>query len=126
MRTTLLPEPRPWWQFWHPGSGIVGSLISAVVIFSVFFGRHHFTPDAINGLFEAGGALVLWQNVKRIRRDKMVRGIDSRVTGFFFAWGTWNLWYYPHLHQWLSFTGGLAIVTINGVWLYYAIRYRNA
>lgn len=81
--------------------------------------------DALNGAFELLGGVVLWQNVRRLRQDKQVRGADWRVTGFFMAWGVWNLYFYPHLEQWLSFTGGLCIVAANAVWLYYAIKYRR-
>ena len=83
-------------------------------------------PDLINGLFESLGAVVLSGNVKAIRAHKMVRGVNWKVTLFFTAWGFWNIYYYPHLGQWLSFTGGLAIVAVNCAWLYYAIKYRHA
>lgn len=81
--------------------------------------------DSINGIFEAGGAILMWLNVKRIIEHKQVRGIDWRITVFFSAWGFWNLWYYPSLHQWMSFIGGIVMVTANIVWLVLAIKYRN-
>ncbi len=74
-------------------------------------------PDLINGLFEFIGSLMIWANVARILKDKEVKGIDWRVTGFFWAWGLWNLFYYPHLDQWWSFAGGVSIVIANTVWL---------
>lgn len=83
-------------------------------------------PDLINGLFEALGGLAIWANVKRIRRDKLVRGVDLRATLFFTSWGYWNLFYYPHLNQWISFAGGLMIVAGNTAWIYYAWRYRKS
>jgi hypothetical protein len=76
-------------------------------------------------LFEAFGAICLTANVRAIRRDRSVRGVDWRVTTFFTMWGIWNLYYYPSLDQWWSFTGGLLVVTINTVWLFYAWRYRD-
>jgi hypothetical protein len=82
--------------------------------------------DLINGAFELLGGVVLWGNVRRIRQDRKLAGVDWRVSGFFMAWGIWNLYFYPSLHQWLSFTGGLLIVVTNAVWLGYAIKYRNA
>lgn len=81
--------------------------------------------DLINGLFELLGAVMIWSNVKRIQNDKQVRGVNWKVSGFFWGWGIWNLFYYPHLAQWWSFTGGMAICGANFVWLYYAIRYRS-
>lgn len=82
-------------------------------------------PDLINGLFELLGGFALWQNVTRIKKDKQCRGVNWQVTLFFFAWGLWNLFYYPSLSQWISFAGGLNIVLANAFWLYYAIKYRR-
>lgn len=81
--------------------------------------------DLGNGAFELLGGFSIWANVVRIRRDKKIRGVDWRITGFFTTWGFWNLWYYPSLGQWLSFSGGLVIVIANVVWLYYAIKYKE-
>ena len=83
------------------------------------------TPDAVNGLFETLGAVAIWGNVRRILRDKQIKGIDWRVTLFFSAWGYWNLFYYPHLGQWFSFAGGLALVAGNTVWVALALKYRD-
>lgn len=82
-------------------------------------------PDLANGLFEALAGFMIWQNVKRIRKDKQVRGTDWRTTFFFSAWGYWNMYYYPHLGQWLSFAGGCAITLGNSAWLFYAFKYRK-
>lgn len=82
-------------------------------------------PDLVNAGFELLGGLLIWANVGRLRRDRMVRGVDWRVTAFFQAWGMWNVYFYPSLDQWASFTGGLVICAANSVWLYYAFRYRR-
>lgn len=84
------------------------------------------SPDFINGAFELGGAVMLWQNVRRLRQDKIVRGVDWRPTLLFTAWGVWNLFYYPHLDQWWSFAGGCAIVLANAAWLGLLFRYARA
>lgn len=81
------------------------------------------TPDVINGLFEFVGSVMLWRNVLQLHRDKMVRGVHWTATGFFMAWGYWNLFYYPHLGQWWSFWGGVSIVTANTVWLAQMLYY---
>jgi hypothetical protein len=81
------------------------------------------TPDQINGAFEFGGSLVYLLNVRRLIRDKAVRGVSWIPQGFFTAWGVWNLYYYPNLNQWWSFSGGLCLVLINLVWTVLAIRY---
>lgn len=74
-------------------------------------------PDLINGLFEGFGGVLLWLNCRRLYRDKVFKGVSIVPTAFFMAWGYWNLFYYPHLDQWLSFTGGLLIVSANTFWV---------
>ncbi len=81
------------------------------------------TPDFVNGAFEIVGALFNSINVYRIMRDKSVTGVSWIPTAFFTAWGVWNLYYYPHLGQWLSFFGGIAQIAVNGVWVYLALHY---
>lgn len=80
-------------------------------------------PDAINGTFEVLGSVMIWRNVLELHRDKMVRGVHWLPVGFFAAWGYWNLFYYPHLDQWLSFWGGVSIVVANTVWLWQMLHY---
>ena len=80
-------------------------------------------PDFINGCFEAGGGAFQILNCWRIWRDKQVRGVSVLATGMFTSWGFWNLYYYPHLDQWLSFSGGIVIVSANAVWVALAICY---
>ena len=81
------------------------------------------TPDLINGLFEFLGSIMLWRNVIQLHRDKMARGVHWTATGFFAAWGYWNLFYYPHLDQWWSFAGGISIVVANTIWLVQMLYY---
>ena len=80
-------------------------------------------PDLANAAFEAFGGLVIILNIKRILRDKRVMGFDWRVMTFFTAWSYWNLYYYPHLDQWLSFTAGLGIVVTNTVYTVLMVYY---
>ena len=86
-------------------------------------------PDAINGTFEAMGAFFILLSVRKLYRDKRVRGVSWVHAGFFATWGYWNLYYYPYLDQWLSFWGGVGIVLANSIWLgqliYYTIRERR-
>lgn len=74
-------------------------------------------PDVVNGTLEACGALFIMLNVQRLLVDKQVKGVSWIAVGFFTVWGGWNLFYYPHLGQWLSFVGGVAVVAANAVWL---------
>jgi hypothetical protein len=82
-------------------------------------------PDIINGLFEVGGSLILMANLKAIREDKCLKGVRWYPTGFFTAWGLWNLFYYPSLDQWVSFAGGALMVFVNAMWLAHVWYYRN-
>ncbi|KKL85282.1 hypothetical protein LCGC14_1956260 [marine sediment metagenome] len=80
-------------------------------------------PDHVNALFEFIGGCMIWMNVVAVYRDRQVAGVRWWTTGFFAAWGGWNIFYYPHLDQWWSFTGGLWIVTANIVWVVMLIHY---
>lgn len=82
-------------------------------------------PDLGNGTFELVGGLLNWMNVYRLYKDKALRGVHYLPAMFFTAWGYWNCFYYPHLHQWFSFTGGLVIVLANSAWVYLALKYRK-
>jgi hypothetical protein len=83
------------------------------------------SPDMINGAFEALGGVMVCRNVLQLHRDKQVKGVYWMATGFFAAWGYWNLFFYPHLNQWYSFAGALAIALSNTVWLAQMIYYRK-
>ena len=73
--------------------------------------------DLTNGTFEFAGACFIFLSVLKVHRDKIVRGVSWLHVSFFTFWGAWNLFYYPHLDQWFSFTGGLFITTVNTVWV---------
>lgn len=82
--------------------------------------------DWVNGLlFELLGGLILWRNVAVLRRERLIRGVDWRVTAFFQAWGVWNLVFYSATGNWVSFFGGLCITAANTAWLWYAWEYRR-
>jgi len=74
-------------------------------------------PDIINGSFEFLGAPFILTSVFKLYKEKQATGVSWVHAGFFSAWGFWNLFYYPHLDQWVSFCGGIAIVLANLVWL---------
>lgn len=81
------------------------------------------SPDLINGLFEASGAVFLWCDVARLRRDKCVRGVYWPARAVYAAWGVWNMFYYPALGQSLSFYAGFGVVSANLVWCALAFWY---
>ena len=86
--------------------------------------------DAVNGSFEFLGALAIARHCYVLYQHKLVRGVSWASTLFFFTWGVWNVYYYPHLGQWWSFAGGLAICAMNFLWVslmaYYILRERHA
>ena len=80
-------------------------------------------PDWINGALEfSGGLLILW-NVRKLLKDKMIRGISVGPAVFFDTWGLWNLYYYPSLDQWWSFAGSVVLTAANIWWACLAIYY---
>jgi hypothetical protein len=84
------------------------------------------TPDAINGALEALAGVMVLNHCRTLYRDKQVRGVSLLSTCFFSVWGIWNLYYYPHLGQTLSFLGGFSVVTANTVWIAMMIYYRES
>lgn len=80
-------------------------------------------PDLINGLFETGGGISSIFNCLALYKDKAVKGIYIPTVIFFTSWSFWNLYFYPHLHQWASFVGGLTIVVTNSTWVIMALYY---
>jgi len=80
--------------------------------------------DLINGIFEFTGGVLLWFNVYKLIQDKQVRGLYLPVCVFFAAWGIWNMFYYPSLHQMYSFIGAAFLAAANIVWVWLAYWYR--
>jgi len=80
-------------------------------------------PDLINSIFEFSAGLFLWNNVRVVIKHKKVRGYSILAVIVFSIWGYWNLFYYPHLNQWLSFFGGLNVVIPNTIWVILALYY---
>ncbi len=79
--------------------------------------------DVVNGALEATGGLFILLSVVKLHQHKLVRGVSWVHVSFFAAWGYWNLYYYPHLDQWLSFWGGMFITVTNTVWMGQLIYY---
>lgn len=77
----------------------------------------HEHGDKVNGAFEAFGAYAVWMNVRRLLRDRDVKGITWQYQGVFWLWGVWNVLYYPSLDQMFSFGAGVVLVLGNFVWL---------
>jgi len=82
-------------------------------------------PDIANGFFESIAGFMLWFNSLKLYRDKKVLGVHIFPTFFFALWGYWNLFYYPHLNQWVSFFAGINVVLANTAWVVLAVHYRG-
>lgn len=80
--------------------------------------------DTVNGAFELVGGVLTWLNVKQLLHDKEVKGFCWKVQLFFTSWCFWNLYYYPSLHQWLSFVGGAFLGAGSVTWAILAAYYR--
>lgn len=80
-------------------------------------------PDLVNGLYEGIGGFMCLLNVRALYRDKKISGIRLLPSVFFMTWGFWNLYYYPHLGQWLSFSGGAFLALVNLTWVSMALYY---
>lgn len=83
------------------------------------------TADTINGLFELGMAIMLCLSVRRLWRERRVRGVSFWAVFWPTLWGYWNLYYYPSLGQWWSFAAGIAVVTANTTWVVLALLWRK-
>lgn len=82
-------------------------------------------PDLVNGTFEASAGVFVLNHCRCVIRDRQVKGVSILSTVFFTAWGVWNLWFYPWLGQWMSFFGGLFVVSANTFWVVLMLMYRN-
>jgi hypothetical protein len=81
--------------------------------------------DLINAAFELSAALFVGLNALDIYRKQTVAGHTIPTTMFFWAWGLWNLAYYPHLDQWLSTSGALGVWAANTVLLVLVLKHRK-
>lgn len=79
--------------------------------------------DLFNAVFELGGCLLVLLSIRQTLRDKQVRGVHWGTVLFFACWGYWNLYYYPHLGQWLSLAGGIGVTVANSTWVGLLIYY---
>lgn len=73
--------------------------------------------DAINGLYEFGGAIFGLANLNALRKHKEVKGVHWSSFAYFMSWGVWNLAFYPINGLMFSFYGGAALVWVNMMWL---------
>jgi hypothetical protein len=85
---------------------------------------NEFQADIINGIFETFGAWFTWGSAWKLWKDRDVKGVYWPAFAFFGSWGLWNLLYYPTLDQWLSFAGGILLVSGNIAWVLLYLYWR--
>jgi hypothetical protein len=73
--------------------------------------------DLVNGGFEIFAGLFVLDHCRKLYKDKIVRGVSFIAVVFFTSWGFWNMYYYRHLEQIISFFGGLGVVSANCLWV---------
>lgn len=83
------------------------------------------TPDMINGGFEFAAGLAILNHCFALLQDRRVAGVSTASVAFFTAWGGWNIFYYPHLDQFWSFTGGIFVVLTNAIYVALLIHFRR-
>ena len=81
--------------------------------------------DITNGVFEFGGACLLWLNVRRLWRDRKLAGVSLVPTIWFNAWGAWNLVYYFAIHQYVSWVAGMGVFVVNTTWVALALWFTS-
>ncbi len=81
------------------------------------------TPDLVNGTLEFTTALLVLASVRKLIIDKHVSGVSLFPSALSDLWGFWNMYYYPSLDQWWSFTGGCFLCAFNIWWTVLAFYY---
>jgi hypothetical protein len=82
-------------------------------------------PDLVNGSLEVACSVMLWFDVRALVRDRSVQGVSLLARFFFWGWSIWNLWWYPHLGQTLSFAGAVAVMLPQTIWVFLLIKWRQ-
>jgi hypothetical protein len=77
--------------------------------------------DAVNAVFELGGAMVLTRNVRALWRDRRIAGVTLLPTLWFQLFGAWNLYFYYQIGQRLSSVAGMSVFAVNTAWLLLAL-----
>jgi len=83
-------------------------------------------PDTINAAFEILGGFFILNHCRVLYKVKAVAGISIASVIFFNVWGFFNLFYYPHLGQTLSFYAAMLITVSNTIWVIMLIKYRHS
>ncbi len=85
--------------------------------------------DLVNATFEMLGGAAIAFSVRKLYKDKRVKGLSLVQVAFFTLWGAWNMLYYPSLGQPLSTLGAYLTFGMNlvfcGQLCYYFLWHRG-
>jgi hypothetical protein len=81
--------------------------------------------DLINALFEGLAGFFILASIRDAWKSRQAIGIHPLHVAYFTAWGFWNLYYYAHLDQWLSWACGILVAIVNSFYLYTVIKFRR-
>ena len=79
--------------------------------------------DAVNASLEIVGGAMVCASIRRLVRDKRVRGIHPSHVAYSVASGIWFVYYYAHLDQLLSFWCALAYAAAVSTWAVLMVAY---
>lgn len=80
-------------------------------------------PDIINSGFALGGGVAMTLNCVKLFHDKSVRGTSILSGCFFLTWASWNVFFFTHLHQWVSVCTTVVEVGSMATWVAMAVYY---
>ena len=81
--------------------------------------------DLINAAFEFLAGIFVLNHCRVLLKDKDVKGVSVLSEVFFIAWGFWNVIYYPHLGQDLSFKCGVFLCVTNLIKMALLLKYKE-
>jgi len=82
-------------------------------------------PDLINGTLEFVCSIMLWLDVRAVWRARGAAGVSIGARVFFWFWSVWNLWWYPHLGQYISAAGAVAVMLPQTLWLFLLVSFHK-
>jgi len=99
--------------------GLVGIIL---ILLGSSYAHGHKWPDGVNAFFELSAGAFKAKNCLALIKQKEFKGANFWGIVFFTSWGAWNMFYYYHLGQYLSWFGGFCIFFVN-CWYLWLIFY---
>lgn len=80
-------------------------------------------PDGVNAAFGFVSMWIIVINIVKLYKDKEVKGLHWIAPAFYTTWALWNLYYYAHLAQRISFLTGVGTAISYVVYLSMVLYY---